>query len=127
MKNSEATLQAYADDKNLSPNEQLDELHTTLPLHELIGLFATEISEFIEYDSFEYAHSDRGVRLAQGSHSLHSCNYHIKDGGLDLGEITFTRDAPFKEEEMIIIERALGALSTHLTNAVESQSRLQGF
>ena len=102
----------------------LEELHTTLPLHELIGLFAKEIREFVDYDSFNYLNADKDVQVDRGDASLHQCHYHIKDKGLELGEVTLSRSTPFKEEEMIIIERALGALSVHLINAVESHSRL---
>lgn len=108
----------------MTPEPNLEELHTTLPLHELIGLFANEIKEFVEYDSFNYLHADKDIQVDRGSASVHQCHYNIKDKGIELGEVTLTRETPFREEEMIIIERALGALSVHLVNAVESQSKL---
>jgi|GEM_PF-2821023 len=103
----------------------LEELHTTLPLHELIGLFANEIKDVVEYDSFNYLNANRDVQVDRGAVSIHKCHYNIKDKGMELGEVTLTRETPFKEEEMIIIERALGALSVHLVNAVESNSKLR--
>lgn len=102
----------------------LEELHTTLPLHELIGLFANEIKDIVEYDSFNYLNANKDIQVERGDMSIHKCHYNIKDKGIELGEVTLTRETPFKEEEMIIIERALGALSVHLVNAVESQSKL---
>lgn len=107
------------------PEPNLGELHTTLPLHELIGLFANEIKDVVDYDSFNYMNADKGIHVDKGDVSIHKCHYNIKDKGLELGEVTLTRETPFKEEEMIIIERALGALSVHLLNAVESNNRLR--
>ncbi len=102
----------------------LEELHTTLPLQELIGLFANEIKDVVEYDSFNYQNSKKDIQVDRGDISIHKCHYNIKDKGLELGEVTLTRETPFKEEEMIMIERALGALAVHLVNAVESQRKL---
>lgn len=108
----------------MTPEANLEELHTTLPLHELIGLFAKEIKEFVDYDSFNYLNNAEDIRVDRGNASIHKCHYNIKDKGMELGEVTLTRETPFREEEMIIIERALGALSVHLVNAVESETKL---
>ena len=125
MKNNEAVTYSYDEEKSLFKGQNSDDLHTTLPIDELIGLFATEISEIVDYDSFEYEHARRDIHIFHGALKLHKCQYKIKDSGLDLGQITITRKSPFKEEEMIIVERALGALSIHLNNAVASQSELE--
>ncbi|MCI5105776.1 MAG: hypothetical protein MRY76_03605 [Pseudomonadales bacterium] len=125
MNNSQVHAHSYIEEVSMTPEANLDELHTTLPLRELIGLFANEIRDFVEYDSFCYSNAARDIQVDRGSASIHSCHYNIKDKGLELGEVTLTRQSPFREEEMIIIERALGALSSHLINAVESQSELQ--
>lgn len=111
----------------MTADHDLAQLHTTLPLGELISLFANEIEEFVEYDSFEYAHDSRDIYFNRGDRSTHTCHYHVKDQGLDLGEITLTRQVPFREEEMIIIERALGSLTIHLMNALDSQTKLQNY
>ncbi len=124
MKNNEALAHKYDEEVPMMAEPNLEELHTTLPLHELIGLFANEIREFVDYDSFNYLHADKDIQVDRGNASAHQCHYNIKDKGLEPGEVTLTRATPFKEEEMIIIERALSALSIHLINAVESQSRL---
>lgn len=125
MKNNEALVQSYIEEVSMTPEANLEDLHTTLPLNELIGLFANEIRDFVEYDSFNYQNAQKDMQVDRGTTSIHQCHYHIKDKGIELGEVTLTRETPFREEEMIIIERALGALSVHLVNAVESQTRLR--
>ena len=125
MSNSDAFARNFDEEVQMMPEPNLEELQTTLPLHELIGLFANEIKDVVEYDSFNYMNANKDIHVDKGDVSIHKCHYNIKDKGLELGEVTLTRETPFKEEEMIIIERALGALSVHLLNAVESNSRLR--
>lgn len=125
MNNSEALARFINEGVQMMPEPDLEELHTTLPLNELIGLFANEIKDVVDYDSFKYLNANRDIQVDRGDVSIHKCHYNIKDKGFELGEVTLTRETPFKEEEMIIIERALGALSVHLINAVESNSKLR--
>lgn len=125
MKNNEAVTYSYGEEKSLFKDQGPSNLHTTLPIDELIGLFANEISEIVDYDSFEYEHAIKDIHIFHGSLKLHKCQYKIKDSGIELGQITITRRSPFKEEEMVIVERALGALSIHLNNAVDYQSELE--
>ena len=125
MNNSEALARIFDEEVHMMAEPNLEELHTTLPLHELIGLFANEIRDVVNYDSFNYMNAKKNIHVDRGDVSIHKCHYNIKDKGMELGEVTLTRETPFKEEEMLIIERALGALSVHLVNAVESNSKLR--
>ncbi len=125
MKNTEAVAYSYNDEeKPVIQNQSPEELHTTLPIDELISLFANEIADIVDHDSFEYEYAQGDIRIFRGSVELHKCRYKLNDSGLDLGAITLTRENPFKEEEMVVIERALGALSIHLNNAIDHQSEL---
>lgn len=123
MKNNEAIAYSY-EEKTVPKDLTSESLNTTLPLNELIGLFAQEISDVVSYDSFEYENSAMGIHMFRGTLNLHQCSYKIKTSGIELGEITLTRNSPFKEEEMAVIEKALGALSIHLRNAMDSESGL---
>lgn len=125
MKTNEAVAYSYYEDKAMVQELNSVDLHTTLPMNELIGLFANEIREIINFDSFEYENSQAGIHIFNGFLKLHKCSYKIKGSGMDLGQITLTRKNPFNEEEMILVERALGALSIHLSNAVDYQSELK--
>ncbi len=125
MKNSEAVAYSFNEEKAVMQDLNSEDLPTTLPMHELIGLFANEISECVNYDSFEYENAQKGIHVFHGSLKLHKCHYKIKDSGMELGQITLTRKSPFLEEEMVFVERALGALSIHLDNAINHQSELE--
>jgi len=125
MKNSQAFAYSFNGEKTVAQDLDTEHLPTILPIHELIGLFANEISETVNYDSFEYENAQKGIHVFHGSVKLHKCHYKIKDSGVELGQITLTRKSPFLEEEMIFVERALGALSIHLDNAIVHQSELK--
>lgn len=125
MKNNEAVAYSHYEDKAVVQDLNSENLHTTLPMKELIGLFANEIGEIVNFDSFEYENSQEGIHIFDGFLKLHKCSYKIKSAGKDLGQITLTRRDPFVEDEMIVVERALGALSIHLGNALDYQSELR--
>ena len=125
MKHNEAVAYAYNEEKPVIQDMNSQGIQTTLPMEELLGLFAHEISEIVDYDSFEYENAENGIHLFHGSPKLHKCRYKIKESGMELGQITLTRQRPFKEEEMLVVERALGALSIHLNNAIDHQCELE--
>lgn len=115
---------AYTGEEDFRDETPAEELHTMLPLHDLIVVFEHEIREIIHYDSFEYEHGVSGIHIFRGTQKPHKCSYRIHATNLELGRITLTRKAPFKENEIGIIEKALGALTVHLNNAVEYQLSL---
>ncbi len=126
MKSIESLAFDYTDEENTVIQEQTnDRLPTTLPIDELICLFANELEDSVEYDSFEYEYLPGEIHFFRGVPQLHTCQYMINDSGMELGKVTMTRELPFKEEEMVVVERALGALSIHLTNAIEDRSKLE--
>lgn len=113
-----------AEVKAMKTLEQTNALHTTLPMEDLIGLFAGEISDLIQYDSFEFENCKQPLHLFIGIPKLHKCHYKVKIGDTDFGLITFTRALPFNDNEIQMIEGALGALTIHLGNAMNFQSEL---
>ena len=124
MKNRSLAYSYLEEAAPVDLHQDMKELHTTLPMTELITLFENEISEVIEYDSFEYEHSQKALHVFKGSPKLHKCRYRIITRNQALGVITLTRKKPFSEGEMITVEKALGALSIHLNNAFEFQASL---
>lgn len=105
-------------------DRNLANLHTTLPMAELISLFESEIGDVVAYDSFEYEHPQHAVHYFKGVPRMHKCHYRLNASDIELGAVTLTRGKPFAEEEMLVVEKALGALSIHLNNAMEFQGEL---
>lgn len=79
-------------------------------MDERIHLFASRLNKIVEFDSFSYENEMEGVSVSIGSIELHKCGYKIKDGGAYGGEFTLTRNTPFKEEELMIIETAMSSI-----------------
>jgi len=126
MKHIESVAYSYDDEeKPVAQDLDHEAFPITLPIEELIGLFANEIGELVDYDSFEYEHISKGIHVFHGSVKLHKCQYTLNDAELDLGRVTLTRQNPFQEEEMLVVEKALAALSIHLNNAVEDQAEIR--
>ena len=59
----------------------------------------------------------KDIHVFKGKASLHNCRYRVEDSGINLGEMTLTRRTPFKEEELLLIEKVLGVLPIHIRNA----------
>lgn len=113
-----------AEPKTSARNERSNAIHTTLPMEDLIGIFESEIREILRYDSFEYENARASTHIFHGTPRLHKCHYRIRIADLELGRITLTRGTPFADNEIHLLEGALGALSIHLNNALEYQSGL---
>lgn len=120
-----ALAYAYNEEIPMVQDMNSEDLHTTLPMHDLIGLFESEIGEIVDFDSFEYEHSQKAIHIFHGTPKLHKCRYKIKGSKIELGQITLTRKSPFADDEINIVERALVALSIHLNNAAQYQSGLK--
>lgn len=107
MKNNEARHYQVANsdagvlETNSRPVFQMDER---------IHLLASRLSKIVEFDSFSYENQREGVSVSLGSAESHKCSYKLKDGGVYCGEFTLTRHLPFKEEELMIIETAMGSI-----------------
>ncbi|MFT7472296.1 MAG: hypothetical protein ACI8XU_002194 [Kiritimatiellia bacterium] len=79
-------------------------------MDERIHLLASRLSKIVEFDSFSYENEREGVSVLIGSLESHKCSYKIKDDGAYFGEFTLTRNTPFMEEELMIIETAMSSI-----------------
>lgn len=93
-------------------------LAAALPLEDMVGFFASQLSTYVRYDSVEYRNLEHAAHLYLGTAGPHSCNYQIRTEGLELGRITFTRSSPFEHNEIKRIECALGVLTMQLGKAM---------
>lgn len=121
MKNNKALAMS---DSTAYAAAALEQLHATLPLEELMAIFEAELREVVVYDSCEYEHEASDTHFFRGTPRLHKCQYRLRVSSCDFGQITLTRRKPFQDDELLIVEQALGALSVHLANATEFQQQL---
>ncbi|PCJ26671.1 MAG: hypothetical protein COA96_04955 [SAR86 cluster bacterium] len=105
MKNTEA-IAYHPDSMDLATDQAGPILH----MNERVQLLANSLSRIVEFDSFSYQSVREGVYVSIGSVEVHKCNYKIKESGRERGEFTLTRATPFKEEELMIIETAMGSI-----------------
>ena len=110
MKNNEAMHYQGAnnDAALLEPNTRT--AGSIFNMDERIHLLASRLSKIVEFDSFSYKNEREGVSVSIGSLESHKCSYKIKDDGAYCGEFILTRNAPFMEEELMIIETAMGSI-----------------
>ncbi|GJM11636.1 MAG: hypothetical protein DHS20C12_00390 [Pseudohongiella sp.] len=83
---------------------------TVFNMDERIHLLAGRLAKLVEYDSFSYENQREGISVSFGSVEAHKCSYKMKDGGVYCGEFTLTRNSPFMEEELMIVETAMGSI-----------------
>ncbi|MBL4581007.1 MAG: hypothetical protein JKY29_04235 [Gammaproteobacteria bacterium] len=110
MKNNEAMHYQSANNDTTLLESSARGIGSVFNMNERIHLLASRLSKIVEFDSFSYENEIEGVSVSIGSMEPHKCSYKIKDGGAYCGEFTLTRNAPFKEEELMIIETAMGSI-----------------
>ncbi len=100
-------------------------LQTTLDVHELISLFAGELSRDIQHRGMRYHNSAEEIETIIGKRSAHKCTYQLVIEDNLLGELTLFSKTPFSAEELTVIENLLCALVYPLRNAILYHSALQ--
>ena len=110
MKNNEARHYLDASNDNAARETNARSAGSVFNMDERIHLLASRLSKIVEFDSFAYENQREGISVAFGSIESHKCSYKIKDEGVYCGEFTLTRNAPFQEEELMIIETAMSSI-----------------
>jgi diguanylate cyclase (GGDEF)-like protein len=93
-------------------------LQTTLETGELIGLFAKELSGFVEFDGVHYQLPELQIDVSVGPTTSFSCNYELIVSGEFLGELKLFRFYPFENEELETVENLMSGLLYPLRNAL---------
>lgn len=110
MKNNEAIHYQHASNDAGSLDSKSPASGPIFHMDERVHLLASRLSKLVEFDSFSFDNPREGVSVSLGSVESHKCCYKIKDAGADCGEFTLTRNTPFKEEELMIIETAMSSI-----------------
>lgn len=118
----EPALAARLDHRVLELGRQLQ---TTLEVRELISLFAEGINQDINYRGLHFQNKAEDIEVSIGRRSAHKCTYRLTIEDNSLGELTLFSRAPFKDEELVILENILCALVYPLRNAMLYHSALQ--
>ena len=93
-------------------------LQTTLETHELLALFSKEIQRSVPYDGLHYQFPSLHLEVNIGLPATHSCAYQLVIMDERLGDLQFSRNYPFKEEELENIEGLIAGLLYPLRKAL---------
>ena len=116
MKLSSAT---EASERTFNRQLDLEFFQRTVAIEELLTLFERELRTVLAFSSFEFTNRSCAVHFFRGGHQAHGCEYRVGVQDLHIGEVRITRNRPFDEEEIKLIEVALAALTVHLCNAFD--------
>ena len=100
-------------------------LQTSLEVENILEFFIDSIRDAVPFASAEYNFADLNLKHTIGKSDRHSCAYRLRIAGDDLGELKFTRNKKFAEEEMESIENLIYHLVYPLRNAIAYQKALQ--
>ncbi len=99
-------------------------LQTTLEVEQLINLFHHHVSQQIPFDSICYRYDSLNKSVEIGRSSAHSCHYELKTPQDNLGELVFTRNKRFAEDELQLLETLIGTLIFPIRNAILYQNAM---
>ncbi len=93
-------------------------LQTTLDVEQVIELFEQELRELLAHKGLRYDNRGQGLTFDFGAAGKHKCIYRLAIDNKPLGELVLTRDQPFSESEIALLEYLLSGLVYPLRNAI---------
>ena len=93
-------------------------LQTTLELDEMLALFKRELEQHVQIDGLLYRNSETGLLYQHGVNARNRASYGLTLIEEPLGDITLSRNAPFSEHELALVEYLLCPLLYPLRNAL---------
>jgi len=115
------TRQLEIEDASLRLTQRLQR---TLDIQALLQFFCQEIATLVPCDSASYQNSQHNIGVNYGSKGSHICQYKLDLGGEYLGDLICTRNKPFGDQDLLIIESLAGALIYPLRNALMYQQAI---
>ncbi|MFO7788695.1 MAG: GGDEF domain-containing protein [Halospina sp.] len=102
-------------------------LHQTLDLNTMLDIFAEELNQVIPFAALAYRRSRSGGDFGYllGSGGPHHCCYNLSLRGQELGSLRLDRRERFRDDELMVIEQAIGVLIQPLRNAWRYQEALE--
>jgi diguanylate cyclase (GGDEF)-like protein len=99
-------------------------LQTTIEIEPLFELFFGQMQRLLKLGSYQFINPTKGIQLKLGTKSAHNCDYSLNIKQQYLGNISFTRNHRFSEEELAQLENLLGTLVYPLRNALDYSDAL---
>jgi len=100
-------------------------LQTSLEVESILEYFIDSIRDTVSFAGVEYNFADLNLEHSFGKTERHSCAYRLRIAGDNLGEMKFTRNKKFAEDEMESLENFIYHLVYPLRNAISYQKALQ--
>ncbi len=96
-------------------------LQTSLETDNILQIFADTVQETLPFSGMEFVNETLDIRFSSGKRGRHSCTYRLRIAGDDLGEMKFTRNKRFSDEEMTDFESHIYHLVYPLRNSIQYQ------
>lgn len=93
-------------------------LQTTIELNPLFELFFGQMQHLLKLNSCHFTHNDKHIVIKLGTPSIHSCDYSLSIQQQYLGNVTFSRQQRFSDDELAQLEALLTTLVYPLRNAL---------
>ena len=100
-------------------------LQTSLEVESILQYFIDSIQDLVPFSGVNYEFTAMELKFATGKTERHSCAYRLRIAGDDLGEIKFTRNKRFSEQEMESLENMIFHLVYPLRNSIQYQKAVR--
>lgn len=100
-------------------------LQTSLEVESILSFFLDSTREAVTFNSAHYVNESHQFKLDVGKEERHTAIYRLRIAGEALGEMRFTRNKRFSNDEMELLENQIYHLVYPLRNALLYQSALK--
>lgn len=100
-------------------------LQSSLNLYDILKRFNAELNPVVAYQSLHYFHSKTKQQFELGKLHYHQARYQLRIEELNLGELTLSKNVPFTEEELNILETALVQLLFPIKNSLDYEQAIK--
>lgn len=101
------------------------QLQSSLDIKDILAMFFKTTQRLISYDSLTYKHTGHTIVAELGISKKHSVTYNLSYQGEYLGDISFTRENMFSEDELGDFESIIASLIFPLRNCLLYSATLQ--
>jgi len=101
-----------------------ERLQRTLDIQALLQFFCQEIATLVPCDSTSYQNTEQNLGYSFGNKGVHICHYNLELEGQYLGDLICTRNKPFGDQDLLVIETLAASLVYPLRNALMYQQAI---